>query len=55
MPRSVKKAAQTGSDGYDRERRKLVPCHDDFYRTVLELLPFSTDDRFELLDLGAGN
>jgi tRNA (cmo5U34)-methyltransferase len=55
MARAVRKAAAAGSDDYDRARRKLVPCHDDFYRTVLELLPFAPDDRFSLLDLGAGS
>jgi tRNA (cmo5U34)-methyltransferase len=52
---AVRKAAQAGTDDYDRARRKLVPCFDDFYRTALELLPFAADDRFELLDLGAGS
>jgi tRNA (cmo5U34)-methyltransferase len=55
MARAVPKAVAAGSDDYDRARRKLVPCHDDFYRTVLELLPFAAGDRFELLDLGAGS
>jgi tRNA (cmo5U34)-methyltransferase len=42
-------------DSYDRARLKLIPCSDDFYRSAIEMLPFSSDDRFELLDLGAGS
>lgn len=54
MAKAVRKAFAAGADSYDRARSKLVPCFDDFYRTAHELLPFGADDRFELLDLGAG-
>lgn len=54
MAEAVRKAFAAGADSYDRARRKLVPCFDDFYRAALELLPFAEADRFELLDLGAG-
>lgn len=54
MARVVRKAFAGGADTYDRARRKLVPCFDDFYRTALELLPFAPADRIEVLDLGAG-
>jgi tRNA (cmo5U34)-methyltransferase len=54
MATAVRKAFAAGADNYDRARRKLVPCFDDFYRTALELLPFQPEDRFEVLDLGAG-
>ena len=54
MPGAVRKAFAAGADAYDRARRKLVPCFDDFYRTALELLPVTPADRFEVLDLGAG-
>jgi tRNA (cmo5U34)-methyltransferase len=54
MATSVCKAFAAGADSYDRARRKLVPCFDDFYRTALELIPFQPEDRFEVLDLGAG-
>src|SRR4029077_2099200 len=55
MAQAVRKAFAADADNYDRARRKLVPCFDDFYRTAPELLPFGADDRFELLDLGAGS
>ena len=54
MAQAVRKAFAADADSYDRARRKLVPCFDDFFRTARELLPFGSDDRFELLDLGAG-
>ena len=54
MATAVRKAFAAGADSYDRARRKLVPCFDDFYRTALELIPFQSEDRFEVLDLGAG-
>jgi tRNA (cmo5U34)-methyltransferase len=55
MAQRVRKLVAANSNNYDRALRKLVPCFDDFYRTALELLPFGADDRFQLLDLGAGS
>jgi len=54
MAQAVRKAFAASADSYDRARRQLVPCFDDFYRTIVELMPFAPDDRFEVLDLGAG-
>ena len=54
MTQTVRKAFAVGAGTYDRARRKLVPCFDDFYRTAIELLPFAPDAHFEVLDLGAG-
>jgi len=39
---------------YDRARRQLIPCFDDFYRTAVELIPFPSDAPLRVLDLGAG-
>jgi tRNA (cmo5U34)-methyltransferase len=55
MAQAARKAFAADADTYDRARRKLVPCLDDLYRTALELMPFASDDRFEILDLGAGS
>lgn len=44
------KAAQT----YDRARRQLIPCFDDFYGTALALIPHQPTANFRVLDLGAG-
>jgi tRNA (cmo5U34)-methyltransferase len=54
MGEAVRKSFAAGAATYDRARRKLVPCFDDFYGTALELVPFLPDDRIEALDLGAG-
>lgn len=39
---------------YDRARRQLVPCFDDFYRAAVNLIPFARDRAIRVLDLGAG-
>jgi hypothetical protein len=46
MDQAVRKAFAADAGSYDRARRKLVPCFDDFYRTALELLPFGADDYY---------
>lgn len=48
-------AFNRSASGYDAMRRRLIPCFDDFYGTVLDLLgegPLPTAPR--ILDLGAG-
>jgi tRNA (cmo5U34)-methyltransferase len=55
MKRAVRRASAASADTYDRAHHKLIPCFDELYRTVLELLPFDQDARFEVLDLGAGS
>jgi tRNA (cmo5U34)-methyltransferase len=39
---------------YDRERRRLVPCFDEFYGTVGELIARFCPEAPRILDLGAG-
>lgn len=39
---------------YDRDRRRLIPCYDDFYTVALEVIPFHQDRELRVLDLGAG-
>ena len=51
---NVKQVFDATAGTYDRARRQLVPCFDDFYRTVLELVPFAADAPIVVLDLGAG-
>jgi tRNA (cmo5U34)-methyltransferase len=54
MADSVKSAFDLTAREYDRARRQLVPCFDDFYRTAIDLLPFDRDAQIDVLDLGAG-
>ena len=51
---SVREVFDRTAKDYDRARRQLVPCFDDFYDAVLKQLPYQTDDAFSVLDLGAG-
>lgn len=44
------KAAKT----YDSVRRLMIPCFNDYYGTVVRMLPFGREDAFDVLDLGAG-
>ena len=51
---NVREAFDRSAQIYDRGRRQLVPCFDDFYSTAIERLPFGPDDAVSVLDLGAG-
>jgi tRNA (cmo5U34)-methyltransferase len=44
----------SAAQDYDRTRRQLIPCFDEFYGTVLEVLPFGPEDAPHILDVGAG-
>ncbi len=50
----VKTAFDEGAQTYDRARRQLIPCFDDFYSTALALIPHQPRANFRVLDLGAG-
>ena len=51
---TVKTVFDAAAFTYDRARRQLIPCFDEFYGTVLELLPQDVSAPRRLLDLGAG-
>jgi tRNA (cmo5U34)-methyltransferase len=51
---ALQAAFDAAATDYDRTRRQLVPCFDDFYKTVVERLPFASGDSPRILDLGAG-
>lgn len=51
---SVEQAFDHGAEIYDRARRQLIPCFDDFYGTVISLLHGVLDRQIRVLDLGAG-
>lgn len=50
----IKDLFDRAAQRYDRARQQLVPCFDDFYGTVLELIPHERDAAIRVLDLGAG-
>lgn len=39
---------------YDVDRRKLIPCYDDFYGVAAAVPPFQQDRELRILDVGAG-
>ncbi len=50
----IKDAFNSSALEYDKHRRQFIPCFDDFYGTVLKLIPYEENDTFTVLDLGAG-
>lgn len=54
MADSVRSIFDLGADNYDRARRHLLPCFDDFYGSAIELLWFDREAPIDVLDLGAG-
>ena len=42
------------AETYDRARRQLVPCFDEFYGAVLNEIPYERSAALRILDLGAG-
>lgn len=39
---------------YDVDRPKLVPSFDELYGTAMHVIPFTTDAKIQVLDLGSG-
>lgn len=50
----IRKAFNLAADQYDKYRRNVIPCFDDFYGCFISLIPFKKDDDIRILDLGAG-
>lgn len=53
MTKTIKDLFDRGADGYDRQRKQLIPCFDDFYGTATEFVTCAQDAP-RILDLGAG-
>lgn len=53
MDRQVIRQFDANADEYDRQRKQLVPCFDDFYGTAVSLVD-SRNPAPKILDLGAG-
>ncbi len=51
---AVKASFDGAAAVYDRARRQLVPCFDDFYGTAVKAIPYGPDAAIRVLDLGAG-
>lgn len=53
MDNPVKDAFDNHAEDYDRQRRQLIPCFEDFYGAALNLAPFIPENA-KVLDIGAG-
>lgn len=51
---SIRTLFDDSAERYDLDRRRLIPCYEDFYNLPLEILPFHQDRELRVLDLGAG-
>ncbi|MEP0881772.1 GNAT family N-acetyltransferase [Trichocoleus sp. ST-U3] len=51
---SIQQAFNTAATEYDKLRRTLIPCFDDFYQTAIQVIPFDRTAALNVLDLGAG-
>ncbi|RUS48352.1 class I SAM-dependent methyltransferase [Cohnella sp. AR92] len=53
MNDKVRTQFDAAAKDYDRERKQLIPCFDDFYGTAASLVP-SSGKPLSILDVGAG-
>lgn len=51
---SIQQAFNAAAADYDKLRRTLIPCFDDFYKTAVEVIPGDRTAPLKVLDLGAG-
>lgn len=51
---NIEKVFNESAESYDRDRKKLIPCYNDFYTTCLDVIPYHRDRELRVLDLGAG-
>lgn len=42
------------AEEYDSNRRKFIPCFDDFYKSTTEFIVSNIDEPKQIIDLGAG-
>ena len=51
---SIKRAFDIGARDYDAARKQLIPFFDEFYGTAVKIIPFNSNDKIKVLDIGAG-
>lgn len=51
---NIQQAFNAAAADYDKLRRTLIPCFDDFYGTAVEVIPGDHTTPLKVLDLGAG-
>lgn len=50
----IEEVFNRSANNYHKARRGLIPCFDDFYNTVIDIINFNKDNNIKILDLGAG-
>lgn len=53
MSKEVKEKFDNISENYDRQRKRLIPCFDDFYKVSVDAIDSQTNSP-KILDIGAG-
>lgn len=51
---ALRKIFDQAAAGYDELRSRVIPCFEDFYGTIVRLIPHDPGHGFRVLDLGAG-
>jgi len=51
---NIQQAFNAAAADYDKLRRTLIPCFEDFYKTAVEVIPAERTSPLKVLDLGAG-
>lgn len=51
---NIQQAFNAGAADYDKLRRILIPCFDDFYKTAVEVIQSESTAPLKALDLGSG-
>lgn len=51
---SIEKIFSKNAQTFDRDRKVLIPCYNDFYNTCVDVIPYHSDRELRVLDLGAG-
>lgn len=50
----IEKQFNLVAEEYDRNRRKFIPCFDDFYKSTTEFIASNIEEPKKIVDLGAG-
>ncbi len=51
---NIEKQFNLIAEEYDSNRRKFIPCFDDFYRNTTEFIASNIEEPKQIIDLGAG-
>jgi ubiquinone/menaquinone biosynthesis C-methylase UbiE len=52
--KGIRECFDCAAEEYDSQRKKFIPCFDDFYETIIDFLADSMPEPKSILDLGAG-